>query len=57
MFEYELHQYRYDELIRRADRARLVREAVRARRGAPGKAGGAESHDTGPRGSRSPRAA
>ncbi|MFH8975427.1 hypothetical protein [Streptomyces sp. NPDC017890] len=34
MFEYDLQQTRSAELIRRADAARLVREAVRARRAA-----------------------
>ncbi|MFE2053147.1 hypothetical protein [Streptomyces sp. NPDC059459] len=34
MFEYEIQQARSAELIRRADEARLAREAVRARRAA-----------------------
>ncbi|GAA5212386.1 hypothetical protein LV779_01620 [Streptomyces thinghirensis] len=34
MFEYEIQQTRSAELIRRADQARLAREAVRARRAA-----------------------
>ncbi|MFF8575816.1 hypothetical protein ACF06L_31810 [Streptomyces sp. NPDC015408] len=32
MFEYEIHRNRSAELIRRADEARLAREAVQARR-------------------------
>jgi hypothetical protein len=40
MFEYELQQMRSSELIRRADHARLVREAARARRAARHEAGG-----------------
>ncbi|WP_395574890.1 hypothetical protein [Streptomyces sp. BK79] len=48
MFEYEIQQTRSAELIRRADQARLVREAVRARRAARREArhgaAGAESH-------------
>ncbi|MET9776371.1 hypothetical protein ABZ023_19260 [Streptomyces sp. NPDC006367] len=48
MDEYELHLLRTAELIRRADEARLAREAVRVRRAArrearPG-AAPAESH-------------
>ncbi|AKZ58299.1 hypothetical protein SAM23877_5254 [Streptomyces ambofaciens ATCC 23877] len=34
MFEFEIQQARSAELIRRADEARLVREALRARRAA-----------------------
>ncbi|MEV8294476.1 hypothetical protein ACFVLG_18695 [Streptomyces rochei] len=34
MFEYEIQQTRATELIRRADQARLAREAARARRAA-----------------------
>lgn len=34
MFEYQVHQQRSAELIRRADRERLAREVVRARRAA-----------------------
>lgn len=34
MYEYEIQQLRSAELIRRADEARLAREAVRARRAA-----------------------
>ena len=34
MYEYEIQQLRAAELIRRADQARLAREAVRARRAA-----------------------
>ncbi|PPS86193.1 hypothetical protein [Streptomyces sp. MH60] len=34
MYEYEIQRYRSAELIRRADEARLAREAVRARRAA-----------------------
>ncbi|WP_345594317.1 hypothetical protein [Streptomyces marokkonensis] len=52
MFEYEIQQTRSAELIRRADQARLAREAVRARRDARRDvrsdvrdgAAGAESH-------------
>ncbi|GHB66811.1 hypothetical protein GCM10010377_67120 [Streptomyces viridiviolaceus] len=32
MFAYELQRYRSDDLLRRAERARLAREAVLARR-------------------------
>ncbi|MBC9723482.1 hypothetical protein [Streptomyces sp. TRM68367] len=38
MYEYELHQYRSADLLRRADHQRLVREALRARRTARRKA-------------------
>ncbi|MGV9882293.1 hypothetical protein [Streptomyces sp. NPDC003006] len=31
MFEYEMHQLRADDLVREADRRRLVREARRIR--------------------------
>ncbi|MER5180000.1 hypothetical protein ABT009_16775 [Streptomyces sp. NPDC002896] len=34
MFEYEMHQVRHAELIREAERGRLVREAREARRAA-----------------------
>ncbi|WP_077799402.1 hypothetical protein [Streptomyces sp. JHA26] len=34
MYEYEIRQLRTADLIREADEARLVREAVRARRAA-----------------------
>ncbi|MET8829647.1 hypothetical protein ABZX40_27375 [Streptomyces sp. NPDC004610] len=34
MYEYEIHRYRSDELIRQADRARLARETVRRSRDA-----------------------
>ncbi|MFB6774393.1 MULTISPECIES: hypothetical protein [unclassified Streptomyces] len=38
MFEYEIHRNRSAELIRRADEARLAREAVQARRAERGRA-------------------
>ncbi|MEU7722268.1 hypothetical protein [Streptomyces tibetensis] len=48
MYEYELQQMRTTDLIRRADHARLVREAARARRAARHEEGGGsaehESH-------------
>ncbi|MEU9335227.1 hypothetical protein AB0D49_18945 [Streptomyces sp. NPDC048290] len=34
MYEYEIHRYRSDELIRRADQVRLARETVRQGRDA-----------------------
>ncbi|MFJ4536356.1 hypothetical protein ACIP39_10300 [Streptomyces tibetensis] len=40
MYEYELQQMRASDLIRRADHARLVREAARARRTARHEGGG-----------------
>lgn len=51
MYEYEIQQYRSAELIRRADEARLAREAVRARRAARRQArhGGAEAESHMPR--------
>ncbi|MEV0574556.1 hypothetical protein [Streptomyces sp. NPDC050392] len=39
MYELEIHKVLSAELIRRADRERLVREARRARRAARGSAG------------------
>jgi hypothetical protein len=48
MYEYEIQQFRAAEMIRRADEARLAREAARARRavrrGARHGAAPAESH-------------
>ncbi|MFE0415401.1 hypothetical protein [Streptomyces tendae] len=51
MYEFEIQQYRSAELIRRADEARLAREAVRARRAARRQArhGGAEAESHTPR--------
>ncbi|MFF0788760.1 hypothetical protein [Streptomyces spiralis] len=53
MYGYELHQLRSAELRREADRARLVREALRvrraARRSAAQGAPEAEAHSSGPR--------
>ncbi|MGW0085118.1 hypothetical protein [Streptomyces sp. NPDC003393] len=53
MYGYELHQLRSAELRREADRARLVREALRARRAARRSAAHdapeAESHSGAPR--------
>ncbi|OWA10550.1 hypothetical protein B9W62_11545 [Streptomyces sp. CS113] len=51
MYEYEIQQYRSAELIRRADEARLAREAVRARRAARRETrhGGAEAESHTPR--------
>ncbi|MFE0788656.1 hypothetical protein ACFW4T_23775 [Streptomyces mutabilis] len=61
MFEYEIQQTRATELIRRADQARLAREAVRARRAARRDARRAaapeESHTARPRRHRFARAA
>ncbi len=61
MFEYEIQQTRATELIRRADQARLAREAVRARRAARRDARRAaapeESHTSRFRGHRFARAA
>ncbi|MFE9775981.1 hypothetical protein ACFYOV_30850 [Streptomyces sp. NPDC005931] len=48
MFEYELHQYRIADLVRRAAHERLAREALAGRRSrrraADPRATGAESH-------------
>ncbi|MFJ6693767.1 hypothetical protein [Streptomyces sp. NPDC091294] len=51
MYEYEIQQFRSAELIRRADEARLAREAVRARRAARRQArhDGAEAESHTPR--------
>ncbi|KPC72241.1 hypothetical protein ACWDF1_15455 [Streptomyces coelicoflavus] len=51
MYEFEIQQYRSAELIRRADEARLAREAVRARRAARREArhGAAEAESHTPR--------
>ncbi|MFD5450702.1 hypothetical protein ACWDTR_22695 [Streptomyces sp. NPDC003470] len=53
MYEYEVQQLRAAELVRRADQARLAREAVRARRAARRDArqdaAPAESHRSRPR--------
>ncbi|MFE0808258.1 hypothetical protein ACFW34_12330 [Streptomyces sp. NPDC058848] len=61
MFEYEIQQTRAAELIRRADEARLAREAVRAhraaRRDARRAAAPEESHSRRPRRHRFARAA
>ncbi|MEU4146637.1 hypothetical protein [Streptomyces parvulus] len=61
MFEYEIHQTRTAELIRAADEARLVREAVQARRAARRAArhaaAEAESHTPRPRRHRTARVA
>jgi len=46
MFQYEAHQLRSAELVRRADHERLVNQAVRARREAVQEAA-AEHSDTG----------
>jgi hypothetical protein len=45
MFQYEAHQLRSAELLRRADHERLVNEAVHARR--EGEREAAEHSDTG----------
>jgi hypothetical protein len=66
MFEYEIHQLRSAELIRRADHERLAREAVRRGRAdraeaeradADARPAEAESHSRRPRRLRSPRTA
>jgi hypothetical protein len=62
MYEYELHQMRSAELIRRAQDERLAREVVRARRAARRKTAEhatatAESHTHQPRRFRSTRTA
>ncbi|MFE1249388.1 hypothetical protein [Streptomyces sp. NPDC058735] len=44
MFEYELQQMRAADLIRRAEHARLVREATRARRSSARDSAEHESH-------------
>ncbi|MEU0599202.1 hypothetical protein ABZ484_13305 [Streptomyces sp. NPDC006393] len=53
MYGYELHRLRSADLRREADRARMVREALRvrraARRSAAQKAPEAESHSSGGR--------
>ncbi|MEU3662931.1 hypothetical protein AB0E77_24860 [Streptomyces sp. NPDC032940] len=61
MYEYEIQQLRTAELIRRADEARMAREAVRARRAdrrdARHEAAPAESHTLWPRRHRPARVA
>ncbi|WP_128435090.1 hypothetical protein [Streptomyces cyaneus] len=65
MYEYELHHFRTAELLRRAEHARLVREAVRTRRAARREAAKrsaqgaaeAEAHTSRLRRPRHPRAA
>ncbi|GCB45826.1 hypothetical protein [Streptomyces sp. NL15-2K] len=61
MYEYELSQFRSADLIRRAEQARLAREAVRgrraARREAARHAAEGEVHTGRPRRYRFPRAA
>ncbi|MFI8190509.1 hypothetical protein ACIF8T_17160 [Streptomyces sp. NPDC085946] len=44
MYDYELHQLRSADLVRRAERQRLVRQALLARRDAAPHAAEAESH-------------
>ncbi|MFH9178543.1 hypothetical protein [Streptomyces albogriseolus] len=44
MFEIELYRLRHDELIRRAEAERRVREAVRVRRGTAARGAEHESH-------------
>ncbi|MFG3657967.1 hypothetical protein [Streptomyces sp. NPDC047706] len=61
MFEFEMHQARSSELIRRAEQERQAREAVRLARAARDEAAArtaqSESHTHRPRSHRSPRAA
>ncbi|MEU1043447.1 hypothetical protein ACFYP4_20660 [Streptomyces sp. NPDC005551] len=65
MYEYEIHQTRSADLIRRAENHRLVREALRGRRAARRAAAqesarhdaGGRSHTDRPRGHRFARAA
>ncbi|MFI9614122.1 hypothetical protein ACIHCM_21065 [Streptomyces sp. NPDC052023] len=61
MFEFEMHQARSAELIRRAERERQAREAVRlahaARDEAAARTAESESHTHRPRRHRSPRVA
>ncbi|KUO04856.1 hypothetical protein [Streptomyces caeruleatus] len=59
MYGYELHRLRSAELIRQAEHARLVREAVRGRRAERSAQAAAESESHMPRRSRHrhPRAA
>ncbi len=58
MYEYELQQLRTNDLIRRADHERLVREAARARRAARHEAGqDSAEHESHSRRFRRPRSA
>ncbi|MFF9090253.1 hypothetical protein ACF1BE_28365 [Streptomyces sp. NPDC014991] len=57
MYELELHRIRSAELRREAQRDRLAREAVRARRAARHDTPAAESHTERPRRTRLPRTA
>ncbi|MEU0053394.1 hypothetical protein ABZ299_21540 [Streptomyces sp. NPDC006184] len=57
MYELELHRIRSAELRREAQRERLAREVVRARRAARHGAPAAESHTERPRRTRLPRTA
>ncbi|GGT32548.1 hypothetical protein [Streptomyces chromofuscus] len=61
MFEYEVHRTRSAELLRRAERERLAREAVRraraARHEAAERSAESEAHTGRPRDNRFPRVA